>query len=278
MIAKIINSIRLLRRYFRDGGCVNVNISYVNPNNRFEGRKIVITGGSSGIGLATAKMFIEEGAEVLICARNKEKLEAACINFNSSRIHYLAMDISDVKRINSKIEEAKLILGDIDTFVNCAGVSDFSGKDAMSENMYDYIVNINQKGLFFMCKAQGNFLISRKKQGHIVNITSKSGVNKLFDPYTVSKWGANAVTYGLARILAPYNIIVNGVAPGCVATNITAELQSHKDSDNQYRADHATKRFVLAEEVASLILFLSSDSANSIIGQIIGIDGGIYIN
>ena len=167
------------------------------------------------------------------------------------------------------------MLGGIDVFINAAGVSAYSG-DIMSEQMYDYICDINQKGLFFMNQIEGDYFIDNKIEGKIINLTSKAGERIGFDPYTLSKWGANSITRGNARRLAPYHINVNGIAPGRVPTNITEELQQYIDSDNVYTTNHSTKRFTMPEEVAETALFLASGAANNIVGQIIVMDGGSY--
>lgn len=267
---------RNLIRYIRSGGVVYVNVSMVKPSERFVNKKVFITGGTSGIGLETAKEFLSEGAEVLIGARNKEKLKEIETQISNPNLHILDLDVSDVSSLQMKVQEADILLGGIDIFVNCAGVSDYGGKSMDTLEMYDYIININERGLFFICKVQGEYFLERKIQGKIINITSKAGERIYFDPYVLSKWGANAITKGLARKLAKDHIIVNGIAPGCVPTNITAELQKHKGIDNMYREMHETKRFTMVEEIASLVLYLSSDIANNIVGQIINVDGGIY--
>ena len=118
--------------------------------------------------------------------------------------------------------------------------------------------------------------INNHIEGKIINLTSKAGERIGFDPYTLSKWGANSITKGNARRLAPYHINVNGIAPGRVPTNITAELQQYVGSDNVYTPNHSTKRFTMPEEVAETAMFLASGAANNIVGQIIVMDGGSY--
>lgn len=276
MLRKIKKYIKNLFLFVRDGGVSYVNISYVNPSEQFVGKKIVITGGTSGLGLAIAKSFLSEGATVLICARNKDRINNLLKEEANSRLFGLEWDISIVNQVKDKIEIASKMLDGVDVFINCAGVSAYNGDDK-SEEMYDFIVDINMKGLYFMCKAEGDYFMNNRIQGKIINITSKAGEIIATDPYTMSKWGANAITQGFARKLSKYHINVNGIAPGCVPTNITAELQSHKDSDNQFRKEHNTKRFTMPEEIAYVANFLASDSAKNIVGQIIAVDGGIYI-
>lgn len=274
-VAKIYRKLKLLREFLKTGGIVKVNVSFTNPCERFVGKRVLVTGGSSGIGLGIAKAFLAEGAEVVICARNKERLLHVQKDIDNSRLHVLPMDISDVNNINKKLRSVSDRIGLIDIFCNCAGVSVFSG-DVFSEAEYNKILDINTKGLFYMCKAEGEYLVENKIQGKIINITSKAGRLIQFDPYTVSKWGANSITLGLAKKLAPFHICVNGIAPGEVPTNITKKLQNMAKSDNQFTPLHATRRVTMVEEVAALALYLASDSANNIIGQIIDIDGGVF--
>ena len=262
--------------YMRDGGASYITVSYVTPSEQFKGKKVLVTGGSSGLGLAIAKAFAAEKADVLICARKQTNIDSAIEEIGLANVKGMVWDIADVKSINSNMTKALALMGKIDVFINCAGVSSFKG-GMSTEEMYDYIVDINTKGLYFMCKAEGDYLVREKIQGKIINITSKAGELKQADPYTLSKWGANSITQGFARKLALHHINMNGIAPGCVPTNITAELQSHIDTDNMFRQEHNTHRFTTPEEIAYVALFLASDSAKNIVGQIIAVDGGIYI-
>lgn len=275
MLKKIIRFFKIFRQYRREGGIVHLTVNKVNPSEQYKGYKVLVTGATSGIGLATAKAFLSEGAEVLICARKQAAIDDTIKDLNSKQVHGLILDISDISHIQSKLQEADKLMKGIDIFVNCAGVSAYD-EDINTEKMYDYICDINQKGLYFMNKFEGDYLIENKIQGKIVNITSKAGERIGFDPYTLSKWGANSITRGNARRLAPYHINVNGVAPGRVPTNITKELQSHKDSDNVFTPNHSTKKFTMPDEVAATVMFLCSGMANNIVGQIIVMDGGSY--
>ena len=272
MLDRIKQAIRII---FKRKEIVKLNVTYSAPNARFEGKKVMVTGGTSGIGLAIAKAFLAEGATVLICARKQEGLDRTLATLKSPNLKAMQLDISEISGLRGKICEAADLLGGIDIFINAAGVSAYSG-DIMSEQMYDYICDINQKGLFFMNQIEGDYFIDNKIEGKIINLTSKAGERIGFDPYTLSKWGANSITRGNARRLAPYHINVNGIAPGRVPTNITEELQQYIDSDNVYTPNHSTKRFTMPEEVAETALFLASGAANNIVGQIIVMDGGSY--
>ena len=256
----------------QSGGVVYSPVSFVNANERFAGKVILVTGGSSGIGFETAKQFLAEDGSVIITGRREDRLKEAVETLHSDRVKYLVWDISDVSISQSKLEEAVSLFGRIDIFVNNAGVFIYDDWSQFDEKTYDSIVDTNAKGLFFISQAEGKYFVTNKMKGKILNICSSFGVDARFDPYSVSKWGSVCITKGLAKELVKYGIVVNGVAPGSVPTNITGSMVDV--NKNAYTPEHLTKRWVLPEEVASLLLYLGSDSANSIIGQVIVVDGG----
>lgn len=260
----------------RSGGVVYSPVSFVNANERFAEKVILVTGGSSGIGFETAKQFLAEGGNVIITGRNEERLKEAVAKLQSEKVKYLVWDISDVSISLSKLDEAVTLFGCIDIFVNNAGVFRYDSWDQFNEKTYDSIVDTNTKGLFFISQAEGKYFVANNMRGRILNICSSFGVDARFDPYSVSKWGSVCITKGLAKELVKYGIIVNGVAPGSVPTNITGNQIDVQE--NAYTPEHLTKRWVLPEEVASILLYLASDSANSIIGQVIVVDGGYSLH
>lgn len=272
-MGRIIKYLKNLYTYLRDGGVVYNTIEYCNPGERLKGKKILVTGGSSGIGLAAAKECLSEGAEVLICARRLAVIEQTLRLLNNVHAHGMVWDVADVKAIQINMGNALGIMGSFDVFVNCAGVSDFAGKTMNEEETYDYITGVNAKGLFFMCKAQSQYFIENKKKGKIINITSACGDIPGFDSYSISKWGANCLTKGLAKTMIEHGVIVNGIAPGEVPTNITAHLQDRLNQDNKYTALHQSKRFTEAKEIARMVVYLSSGESNNIVGQIIKMSG-----
>lgn len=273
MLNKVKKYIKNLYRYVHDGGVVYTTIEYCNPNEKLVGKRILVTGGTSGIGRAVAEECLAEGAEVLVCARGEKRFIEMQNEVKSSKLHGIVWDIADIKSIAKKMQEAASILGKIDCFINCAGVSDFVGGKMQEEEMYDYIMGINTKGLYFMCIAESRYLVENHIKGIIINITSSCGDKPGFDPYTISKWGANCLTKGLAERMIKEGIIVNGIAPGEVPTNITSHLQSHLDSDNQFTPLHATKRFTTAKELGRLCVYLASNESNNIVGEIIKVNG-----
>lgn len=274
-LSKIKTNLSHMLKYMKHGGVVYMNVSFTQPDKRFAGKKVFISGGSSGIGLEMAKEYLAEGADVLITGRSRQHLKEAETKLQSAHLHTMVWDIDDVDSIEAKMKEAISIMGAFDIFVNNAGVGiKYVSWDKYDREVYDSVHKTNERALFFMSQAQGKYFVVNKIQGKILNIISIAGLMPLFDPYAVSKWGAACSTVGLAKALAPYGINVNGIAPGTVMTNIEDWYKGRSIEDNAFYAAQPTKRFTMKEEIASLALFLTSGAANNIVGQIVAVDGG----
>lgn len=273
MIRKIVTYIRNGIQYVKRGGVIHTVVSQIQYGQLFEGKKVLITGGGSGFGYAIAKKFLLEGAEVLITGRNENKLKLAVNSLGNNRIHYLVWDLQNIAMSSLKFNNALEKMGNFDIFINNAGVWKSCRALETLEEEWDTIVDINLKGLYFMMQQQASYLLSKNKKGKIINITSVEGIRTDFNPYSASKWGANDLTRGLAKQLACKGILVNAIAPGVALTNINQELRDSA-KNNDYFPTHRTKKFIKVEEVAELTAFLASDAANSIVGQVIAVDGG----
>jgi NAD(P)-dependent dehydrogenase (short-subunit alcohol dehydrogenase family) len=276
MLRKLIIYLKNIVKYMRRGGIVYVNVTQVNREG-LKDKKILITGGSSGFGFAMAKKFLSEGASVLITGRNQIKLEMAVKELNNEKAFGLVWDMSDISIAKEKISDAIKLLNGLDVAINNAGVWTPKNWLEIDEMEWNRILETNLKGLFFICQAEITALKKNKSIGKIINITSMEGVRGGFGPYSASKWGANGMTKGLAKMFIKDNIIVNAIAPGMAVTNINPKLPKNVQ-DNAFCNGHPSERYVLVEEVAELASFLASDSANSIVGQIIAIDGGCTLN
>ena len=263
---------------FQSKTVVKVTINTVLPSERFVGKKVLVTGGSSGIGLEIAKEFLAEGAEVMITGRKKERLEEAKQELNNPLLKTIEWDVADVKLLDTKFVTAVSEMGQIDIFINNAGIYAASPWNQIKEEEYDKVNDINCKGLFFMCQQEADYFLKNGIRGRIVNINSIAGIKSAFDAYSVSKWGSVCITRSLASKMAPYGIVINGIAPGNVVTNIHDGVRGKDVMDNAYMPQHKTNRYTLVEEVASMALYLSSDMASNIIGQVIAIDGGWVLN
>ena len=259
--------------YVKGGGAKYDPVSFSLPSARFKDKRVLVTGGTTGIGYEIAKEFLSEGATVLITARREDRLKKAKENLNSSNLKTLIWDLAMVECCESKFDEAVKLLGDVDIFINNAGIYRFNKWDLCSEQIYDEVCDINAKGLFFICQSEKNYLQGKHRKAKIINICSRNSIDSGFDPYTISKWEAACITTSLAKDLNKDGILVNGIAPGNVATNIHGD-NVHDVKDNAYMPSHLTNRWVLTEEIASMTLFLASENANHIQGQIIPVDGG----
>lgn len=274
-IPLIIGSLRKIYRY---GGYSTVNISKLNTGEILKGKNILITGGSSGIGYNIAKRCIEEGANVVITGRNIVKLKEAEEKINNSLLKILEWDITQISEIEEGIIKCKeLFLGDIDVLVNNAGIVNGIQFPNVTENIWDKIYTTNSKGLFFLTQSICDMWIKNNKlcQKKIINISSQGGFVGATYPYRMTKWDVAGLTQGLGVKLAPLGIIVNGIAPGIIAT----EMQPCclKQKENVFCPQNPLARFGLAEEIAELAVFLISDASNFIVGQTIVCDGGYSI-
>lgn len=251
---------------------VTANISYLNPNGRLKGKRIIVTGGSRGIGKAIANKLIKEGAQVIITGRNEESLKKCSEELGCK---YLILDMLDISNFDSFIENAESELGGLDCLVNNAGVSlhEKTFFD-VTEETFDVQVNTNFKGPLFLTQAFLNKLRSKNSSGNVLFISSETGITMDIRPYGYTKAAINSMVQGLAYILAKDNIRINAVAPGITAT----EMTGFSADKNLYCQSNMTDRVYLPEEVAELACFLLSDVSGSISGQIIACNNGRSIN
>lgn len=238
------------------------------------GKRALVTGASSGIGFAIAKKYCEEGAKVIITGRNEKKLVSACGKI-SEMAQCMVWDVTDFDHCRENIERAADMLGGpIEILVNNAGVlthNDFAWNYLdLTPAEWDYVMDTNCKAMFFMCQNMAKHMLKNEVKGHIVNITSEMGFRPACVTYGISKWGTVGLTKGLGMMLASRNIVVNGIAPGA----ITTDMMGWKAGDSVYRESHANKRFGYPEEIAELAVFLGSDKADNIVGEVILSDGG----
>lgn len=270
---KIINAIRRFFKYIRfcfDGGVVHLTLSQVQYNHILDGRRILITGGSDGIGFAMAKKFISQGASVIITGRSLEKLQAAANNIGNNRLSYIQWDISDLSIFDKKIEHAIGIFGGVDAVINNAA---YITNDRYTLELYDKIMDTNVKSVYVVCDYISKYFVNKGTGGKIINISSLSAFQNSTHPYFISKTSLNAVTRGFAKQYANKNVIINAIAPGYCASSI-----NYVDiAENAYCEHAKNKRITTPEEIAEVACFLLSDAANGIIGQTIVVDGGALL-
>lgn len=259
-----------LIKFIKTGGIVYAKVSQIHHGSLLKNKRVLITGGSSGIGLSIAKKFVSEGAKVLITGRDSDKLESALKELNKEA-QSLIWDVSDLDISKTKSNEAISMLGDIDILVNNAGIYSRTNFLDITTSEWKKIMDTNIGGSFFICQSVVEYFLNQRKKGKIISILSNRGLQGDYSPYGISKWAGVGFMKGLALSLAPKGIIVNGIAPGTTATDIN-NLKSH---DSLFTTSESLdSRIALPEEIAEIALFLASDASNHIIGQIITCDGG----
>ena len=257
---------------------VFVNVAQIQYGGILKDKHIVITGGGSGLGLAMAKKFASEGANVLIVGRNEEKLRKAIGEIKSGGTSFLTFDVSNADKAETFLAQCQQKLNaPIDCFVSNAGVS-------LHENVFtnvslegfDKQFNTNMRGNYFLCKA---FLEMKLKENadnaNLLVISSETG-NQAYDiPYGMTKAAVNSMVKALSRRVYQKGIRVNAIAPGVTLSDMTKEYAEASDG-NLYR-DCASGRIFKPEEVAEVACFLLSDASRCISGEIIHTNAGNHI-
>ena len=240
-----------------------------------KGKTAVVTGGGSGIGRATAIKLAEAGANIVIIHMDPEE-KAAEVTAEIEKIGVSAkairMDVSDFDAVKETIDGIIEEFKTIDILINCAGITRDGLIAMMKEDGFDAVIGVNLKGTFNMIRHATPYFM-KQKSGCIVNVSSVSGIigNPGQANYSTSKAGVIGLTKSTAKELVGRGVRCNAVAPGFIATDMTANL-----SKNNKLVDMIPmKRMGTADEVADVIFFLASDAAKYITGEIIKVDGGI---
>ncbi|MDD4601111.1 Dihydroanticapsin 7-dehydrogenase [bioreactor metagenome] len=250
-------------------------------NYNFSEKIVLITGGTSGIGLAAAKLFLENGAKVIVVGRSADKGQLATAElakFNT-KVVFLTGDVRTPEGCQQIISQAVALFGQLDIVVNSAGIYLEKMITETTPEEYDEIMDINIKGTYFISKYVVPHLIARG--GSIINISSDAGLNGnvLCTAYCAAKGAVTLFTKSLALELAPHNIRVNCVCPGDIATPmLEKQLSGASDADAALRemaSIYPMGRVGRAEEAAHVICFLASDAASFVTGAAWTVDGGL---
>ncbi len=238
-----------------------------------EGRRILVTGASRGIGRALALGLAASGARVAIAARNTAGL-AKTSALAATPMPMFAMDMLDIASVQQVVEDAVTTLGGLDVLVNNAGVEQVCAATDVSEDLWDRIVDTNLKGPFFAAQAAARVMAGHG--GAIVNncsIASTLGIATAV-PYTSSKHGLLGMTRGLATEWAPLGIRVNAIGPGYFRTAMTEVFYENADWQRSMLPRIPAGRFGELEDLLGAVAFLSSDASTYMTGQILYVDGG----
>ena len=277
ILRKLHRFLHSVKTVYKNGGIVHANISFCTQPELLVGKRILITGGSSGIGYYIAKKALECGANVLITGRNKQKLQEAIHNLSSKNCQCLVWDHSDTSILSDKLKEAITLLGDIDVVVNNAGIAPTKFFGQVDEYEWNRIYDTNLKGPYFLTQKIVDKWRKKSFSGYkkVLNISSQGGFVGATYPYRMTKWDIRGLTEGLGRELIKDNIIVNGIAPGIVKTAM--QEFSLRQGDNLFTDQNPIKRVCLPEEIAELAIFMISDTSNFLVGQTIVCDGGYIL-
>jgi NAD(P)-dependent dehydrogenase (short-subunit alcohol dehydrogenase family) len=266
-------------------------IPFSVPSLALPGKVAIITGGGSGMGRAMALEFAKAGADIVVASRTQANLErvAGEIQALGRRALAIRTDVSQKAEVDHMVAATMEAFGRIEVLVNSAGVGSGIGEDGhglghrdppwlidIPEDNWDPIIAVNLKGVYLCCAAVGRIMVAQRR-GSVINISSRAGAAGAARPYSAAKAGVNRLTAGLARELGPYNVRVNAIAPAYTRTEVG--VMQRPSEVAAYDAPETVARYPLGRiaepiDIACAALFLASDAANGITGQILNVDCG----
>lgn len=236
----------------------------------------LVSGGSRGIGRALAAGFASRGAKVIITGRNEETLTATAGEIAvDGNVEPLVCDVASVDSICQAVEYVHQKYGRIDTLLSVAGVNIRQPATAFTEEDYDFVVDINLKGAFFVAQQVGRKMLGQGS-GSIINIDSLNTYAPLKNvaPYALSKAGVVMMTRSLAVEWGPRGVRVNTLAPGFILTDLTQKLWSDPTMQAWGETNTPLSRLGQPEDLVGTAVFLASDASAFMTGQVVRVDGG----
>ena len=238
----------------------------------------IITGSSRGIGRAIALHLASQGAIIVASARNVAALESLVADIQGQGGKALAVpgDVGISQDVNALFAAAKETFGQVDILVNNAGITRDGLLMRMKDEDWDAVMDTNLKGAFYCCRAAAK-IMSKQRSGRIINISSVVGEmgNAGQANYCASKAGLIGLTKSIARELARRNVTANAIAPGFIVTDMTDTLSDQVKEGLQSQIPLA--RLGEAQDIAHAVAFLASEQAGYITGQVLGVNGGMYM-
>jgi NAD(P)-dependent dehydrogenase (short-subunit alcohol dehydrogenase family) len=240
-----------------------------------QGKRVLVTGGATGLGFAIARAFAEQDALVLIVGRNEERLKVARERLGANAM-YRAFDLNNIDRLPELAAMARDAVGDIDVLVNNAGVHLKKDALAMSDHEFQQIILTNQTAVFALTREVGKSMVVRR-MGNIIMLSSMAsqyGIPKVMG-YTAAKAAVEGMTRALAVEWSPFGVRVNCIAPGFILTAMSAKaLDDDPERKQRVLARTPMGRMGEPSDVACAALFLASTQAKYITGVILPVDGG----
>jgi len=252
-------------------------------SNRFEGKGVLVTGGAAGMGRAIAEAFLSEGGRVVVADINGDRVAETAKEIGASA---LTCDVTNGDQVREMIANAESSLDGIDVLVNNAGVITMKQTVDLPEKDWDFVMDVNAKGVFLTVQAALPGMLERGK-GNIVNIASQAGKRgyKLFAHYCASKAAVIVFTKGVALEVAP-TVRINCVCPGIVNTEMMEREyaweeemtgESKESIQKRWMSGIPMGRFQEPEHIARVAMFLASDDASEMTGQAINVTGGMVM-
>lgn len=243
-----------------------------------QGKKIIVTGGSRGIGASIVKLLAEQGAQVCFTYSSREEAAADVAKTLPGEGHfYLKLDVANEESVTQAVDQISAKWSEVDGLVNNAGITKDQLLLRMKAEDFDAVINTNLRGTFLMTKALSKIMMKARK-GSIVNITSVIGQtgNPGQANYAASKAGTEAFSKSVALELSSRNVRVNCVAPGFIATEMTHVLS--EDVKEKILTKIPLNTIGEGVDVANAVKFLLSDESKYITGHTINVNGGMYMN
>jgi meso-butanediol dehydrogenase / (S,S)-butanediol dehydrogenase / diacetyl reductase len=260
-------------------------------NKRFEGKVVVITGGSRGIGKGIAERFAREGASVCVAANEALVHETAeALRAHGGKTLGVVLDVTDRSAVKAMYGRVAAELGEVDVSVQNAGVITVARLEDLTEAEWDQIMAVNTKGVFLCCQEAALRMRATGRKGRLINTASgQARQGFIYTPhYAASKFGVIGITQSLAKELAKTGITVNAFCPGIITTDMWAYndaawgklLGNYKPGElmAEWVAAIPMGRAGTSDDVAGLVSFLASDDAAYITGQTINVDGGMFMS
>ena len=245
---------------------------------RLNGKVAIITGGGTGIGEATAKLFADEGAQVVITGRRKEVLEsvAKAILASGGKVLTVSGSVTDEAHVQSAVDQAVRTFGKVDILVNNAAIGNFGALlHEMTDQNWAQVLDTNLTGVFRFTRAVIPHMLGRG--GSIINVSSVAGMVGIAKSaaYSSTKGAMLALTRALAIDYAKEKIRCNCVCPALVETPMSADAIADPEMNAMMMAAHPIGRFGTPDDVARMLLYLASDDSSWVTGSIFTIDGGL---
>ncbi len=253
------------------------------------GKVAVITGGSRGIGLGIAEAFAEAGVRVVVAGVNEERAQQAAAHVSEkygTAAKGLRADVRERAQIEQLLAETIQAFGQVDILVNSAGTETLAPVWELPEQDWDEVYSVNIKGVYRTCQVFARYMIERGIGGRIINVSSIGGKMGLTyrSHYSSSKSAVDSFTRVIARELIPYKINVNCICPGTVKTDLLEKVCEWEGRITQVPADVIMARCIEGVplgraieplEVGRVAVFLASEAASALVGQVINVDGGV---